>query len=202
MNRYPTLGAVAVLGLLAAVETAMAATVDIVISPVGSVVAPGDLFDVEIRGSYLGPATLAGGALNLEFDSGVLSVMSVLVNPAVGDFVASNGTIDNAAGRVDSIAFASFFGISGSFTLATVSFQAVGAGASQLLMSDANDPVYPWTNYDFEAGTAGGPVTPQFGVASATVVPLPASAWFLATGLLGLVARHRGGRNRQTSTSI
>lgn len=189
------------LALAALAQTAVAATVDLALSPAGSTVAPGTTFDVQIQGSYLGPATLAGGALDLQFDGSVLNVVSVFVNPAVGDFVASSGTTDNGAGRVDSIAFASFFGISGSFTLATVSFLAVGPGTSQLLLSDANDPVYPWTNYDLGVSPAGDSVTPRFSAASVTVVPVPAGIWLLGTAVMGLGIRRTYGRNRAAVTA-
>jgi hypothetical protein len=201
MNRCQSMVATGLLGLMATLQPARAATVDLAWSPADSSVGSGSTFDLQILGSYLGPATLAGGALDLQFDRTVLNVVSVLVNPAVGDFVTSAGVIDNAAGRVDSIAFASFFGVSGSFTLATVKFQAVGPGSSALLLSDANDAVYPWTNYDLGVSPAGDTVTPQFSAASVTVVPVPAGIWLLATGVMGIGIRGASSRKKVAVTA-
>jgi hypothetical protein len=198
MKRYAL---VSIACLLAVAQDSNAATVNVFISPAESTVTLGSSFDVEIRGSYGGPASLAGGAVNLTFDKNVLNVVSVLVNPAVGDFVAENGTIDNANGSVEVIGFASFIGIAGDFKLATVSLQAVGLGTSPLQLSDPNDPVFPWTNYDFSVSPSGDTVTPQFSHGSVTAVPLPAGAWLFLTGLLGLRPYCRGAHNQRIRRS-
>ncbi|MGE0388334.1 MAG: cohesin domain-containing protein [Gammaproteobacteria bacterium] len=178
--------------LMGAAHQANAATVSISLSPDFTAVSVGQAFQITILGQYDGPATLAGGAIDIDFDPAVLRADSVQVNPAVADFAASVGTIDNLSGHIEAIGFASFFGVSGQFHVATLGFTAIGSGASALEASDAGDPVYVWTNYDFLSGPSGGSVTPSFSGADVSVVPLPAAAFMFAPALAGLWIGRRG----------
>lgn len=166
------------------------ATVDVDATPSTSTVNLNDVFDISIAANYGGPATLAGGSLSVSFDPAVLQVVSVTVNPAISDIGSASGTIDNVAGTIDTIGFSSFFGVSGSFEIATISLQAVGLGSSNVVLSDPMDPVFTWTNFDFGAGPFGDAVDPNFSNAAVAVVPVP-PALLLFTFAVPAVLRAR-----------
>jgi hypothetical protein len=150
----------------------------------------GNQFNVGIVGNYGGPETLAGGGFNLYFDATKLQLNSVSISPEAGDFSYSNGIIDNNSGSAQDIGFASFWGLSGDFSIATLNFSVIGGGISQLLMSDSGSDVYTWTNYDYSAGPFGDSVTPIFSSASVsapTAVPLPASGVMAFSSILSLL---------------
>ncbi len=197
MNRTRIKGLILGAGACLALFTSIvrAATVDVSIIPTGTEITLGDIFQVTVSGSYTGPAPLAGGGFNLHFDPATLRVNEVYVNPAVGDFVAEPGVIDNSAGRVDVVGFASFFGVAGSFSIATATLEAIGVGVSDLVLTDSGDPVFVWTNYDYSVSPAGDTVDPTFFGGSVTVVPtpIPAAAPLLVSALIGLsvVGRRR-----------
>ncbi len=166
-----------------------AASVELSISPTPKIVAGlSQTFTLDIVGDYNADASeaLVGGAVNLiNLDPSVIKVNSVTLKTPV-DFGSSTGTIDNVAGEVDTIGFATFVGVpDGVFTFATVEFESVGLGTSPIGMEDAGDLILAW-------GREGGsPITPTFVDGSVTVVPLPAAAYLLATGLVGLVGMSR-----------
>ena len=165
---------------------AHADTVNIEFSPAGSTVDIGDVFSVSILGHAPG-SLLAGGGIDLAFDPAVLKVNSLTINPAVGDFTSSNGTIDNVAGTVKNAGFASWVGVSGDFTIATIGFTALAGGTSALTVKDASDLAWVWASYSFND------VTTIYSAASIKVnaVPLPAAAWLIAPVLAGLVRQRR-----------
>jgi hypothetical protein len=168
---------------------ALAASVQISVQPPSSqvlLIGGADTVLVDLVGKYEGDGNLIGGAVNLSFDPEVLEVLSVELT-APDDVDGLAGTIDNAAGTVNGIAFASFVGVpAGSFSLATLQIRGIGVGTSLLSVSDANDPLFEWYNDVPPLGEAvdfiGLPGS--FSVA----LPLPA-AWGMllsALGVLGL----------------
>lgn len=150
----------------------------------------GNQINVGVVGNYSGPETLAGGGFNIYFDASKLQLNSINISPEAGDFSYSNGIIDNNSGTAQDIGFASFWGLSGDFSIATLNFSVIGGGISQLLLSDSGSDVYTWTNYDYSAGPFGDTVTPIFSSASViapTAVPLPASGVMALSSILSLV---------------
>lgn len=84
------------------------------------------------------PLPALGGAANLSFDPSVIQVVNVSLK-APQDIGGMTGAIDNILGTITGIGFASFNGVRGDFSLATVEFQGVGPGTSQLNVTDAKD---------------------------------------------------------------
>ncbi len=154
----------------------------------------GDDLLLSIFGDYSGPATLLSGGLTLVFDPAVVSIASVTVPlGSISDIAKSDGTIDNFAGNVSEVGFASFGGVSGQFLIATVDLRVLGVGTTHFLLSDADSAVFPWVNSDFDAGLFGGTVVPQFSGTSINVsaVPLPLPVAMMGSALLGLMGIER-----------
>lgn len=162
-----------------------AASVDMSVSPQPKdVIGLNQIFTLDIVGIFNsdGGEVLVGGALDLVYDSSIISVNSVTLNSPV-DIGSSLGTIDNVGGSIDTIGFASFAGVAdGAFNLATVEFESVGFGTSALMLQNANDLVFEWAN------ELGDSVNFAAIDGSVRVVPLPASAWLLISGIIGLVS--------------
>jgi hypothetical protein len=78
-----------------------------------------------------------GGGLDVQFDPSVVQVTSVTVDRTTWEFYANDGTIDNTHGQIQNILFASFEARSGSFPIATVSFQAVASGSPQWKLAES-----------------------------------------------------------------
>lgn len=152
-------------------------------------VAIGDTFFVDIVANYVEPNVLVGGSVSFDFDASIVNIVGITVNTAIADISSSSGTIDNTTntgGKVDTIGFATFLDNAVNiFDIATIEFEAIEAGTTQLILSDPGDLVFAWANSDIEA------VTPNFTNGSITVIPLPAAIWFLASGLGLLVVRSR-----------
>ena len=167
--------------------------VNVSLAPSSQGAAIGDELQLQILGDYIGPATLLAGAVDLSFDPAALSITSVSVAAGLGDVAKSNGSIDNAGGHVTEIGFASFAGVSGPFVMATIQLKVLGAGLTQLQLSDAGSAELVWVNSDFAANIFGDTVFPQFSGASIDVsaVPLPLPAAMLGSALLGLLAATR-----------
>jgi hypothetical protein len=148
-----------------------------------------DTIFLDIIGSDFG-SNVDGGGVNFAYDSSVLSVTSVSINEAVWDFGAtgiSTGAIDNVAGTVDGIMVNTFANVSGSFTVATIEFLAIGVGTSDLILSELG--LNPWAS-------GGSAINPTMASGSLTViesslVPVPAAVWLFGSGLLGLVGMAR-----------
>ena len=178
--------------LLVMTEPALAASVSLGFAPQSDVLTPGGSQSLSIVGDYTGSGHLLGGALDLHFDAGLVSVTAVtLLVPA--DIAASPGVIDNLAGQVTDIGFADFDGVAGSFTLASIDLQGLAAGTSALVLSAADDPYLLWVN---DVPPWGEPVTlaTSAGSVSVTAVPAPGSLVLLGSGALalGLGAWRRG----------
>lgn len=162
-----------------------AASVDMSMSPqTTDVFGLNQIFTLDIVGVFNSDAgeVLVGGALDLIYDASIINVNSVTLNTPV-DFGSSTGIIDNVGGSIDTIGFASFVGVAdGVFSLATVEFESIGFGTSALMLQNSNDLIFEWAN------GVGDLVTFASTDGSVRVVPLPASAWLLLTGVIGLAS--------------
>jgi hypothetical protein len=173
----------------------MAASVQVSVAPQNSLIdlsGSADTMSIDLVGEYTGAGNLVGGAVNLSFDPSVLQVLSVtLLAPA--DISGLTGTIDNMAGTVDRIAFASFSGVAaGTFTLATLEIQGVGAGVSALDIADAQDIIFEWYN---DAPPFGESVSFSGVSGSITVAAVPeAETWGMMLAGLGLIGWVMGRR--------
>jgi hypothetical protein len=133
-----------------------------------------------------------GGGVSLQFNPLLVRVVSVTVDANTWEFFTQNGTINNTAGRVDDILFASFAGRSGDFPIATVNFETLALGTTQLSLTEsALNP--------FASGGQPLPVTFQPGsISSGRTVPIPKStavASALALLLAGWVLSRRAQRH-------
>jgi hypothetical protein len=163
--------------------------------PSSQTVAPGASVDVELTVSGLGdfaPDSLSVFDLDVSFDPAVLSFSAVAFgDPVLGDqldlfgfgsftdVVSGVGVVNllelsfDLPGDLDTLQ-------AGSFTLATLTFDALAVGTSALsvainaLGDSFGDPL--------DATLAGGSVT----VNAAVAMPEPGTLWLLAIGLLGL----------------
>ncbi len=81
--------------------------------------------------------TIEGGGVNLQFDSSVLEVTNVVINSDEWRFVNKTGDIDNSDGVVSDILFSSYQGVTGSASIATIQFKAIGKGHTKLKLKEA-----------------------------------------------------------------
>ncbi len=139
-----------------------------------------DTFTLNVVGSGF-TSNVDGGGLNFSFDSSVLNVTSISIDESVWDLGAgiSTGAIDNTQGSVSGISVNAWSDVSGNFTIASITFQAVGNGSTALSLSDYL--LNPWAS-------GGGLINPDYAASSVTVsaVPVPAALWLFGSGLLGL----------------
>lgn len=139
-----------------------------------------DSFSLIVQGSDFSP--FVGGGLNMSFDASVLNISSVTINTTVFDFAVDAGIVDNNFGRLLNTSFNSFAGASGDFDIMTINFTAVGAGSSELILSESLLWVF--------ADTSGNLIGDQISYASAMVnvqpVPVPAALWLFGSGMITL----------------
>ncbi|MFQ5495955.1 MAG: hypothetical protein ACE5EX_11305 [Phycisphaerae bacterium] len=208
-----------VIGALALCVAGAPALGDIALSfePVGPPVglAPGDSLDVAIKVSgldaYSGPSTLGAFDFNVSFDASVVGLAGV----TFGDPTALTGSYLDAfglgtftavtplgPGSVNLFEFSFDFGPDldftqpAMFTVATLSLGAVGAGATDLTLTDVllSDPdgfALP------PPGPGTGPGGVLLGSLGVTVVPLPPAALLgaMGLGLIGWGKRRFGSMN-------
>ena len=145
-----------------------------------------DSFTLDIVGTGF-TNNVDGGGVNFAFNSNVLNVTSISIDENVWNLGAgiNTGIIDNVSGVVSGISVNAWDDVLGDFTMASVTFQAIGSGVSSLLMTEwgAN----PWAG-------GGSLLNPEFGAASVAVteipvsaVPIPAAIWLFGSGLIGLI---------------
>lgn len=95
----------------------------------------GDKVSVKVQMS--GFPTTEGGGIDVHFDPAVARVNSVVVDGVAWTFVNSNGAIDNGQGVVSGVLFSNYQGVSGSANIATIEFEFVGKGRSQITLSES-----------------------------------------------------------------
>lgn len=137
----------------------------------------GAAFDVELRASMSEP--VLGWGLDLTYDASKIQLTSApVIAPAWVAFPAPDG---------DGLAGAALAAVTGAdVLLATLHFQAIGVGVSQLLLSA--------TLSDLTEGFALDPSgfdSVSFESGSVTIVPEPASGALLLAGLVALARRRR-----------
>ena len=142
-------------------------------------------FTMDLIGTDFNSGDLDGGGIDFLFDENVVEVNSVTINTTDWEFSSSEGTIDNISGNVTGITFNSFQSRTGNLLFATVEFMAVGAGSSNITLSE----------YALNPFGTGGSAYPDLSFDQTgliTVVPVPASVWLFgsALGLLGWI-RHK-----------
>ena len=149
----------------------LADTVDF--NPNTSDVGVGDSFSVDIVGDF---TELAGGTIDLGFDSAVVQVDSVVIDP-FWDFFPDGG--GPAVGNVwPDIGFDVFANdpATGTFTIATINLTALALGSSSLVILGTSE--FFSTIALLDPTRIDGTVN---------VVPVPAAVWLFGSGLLGLV---------------
>lgn len=188
MKKVGITGAGLALCLGLSVASANAVTIDLF--PASQTVTPGASADVDVvisgLGSFSAPS-LGGFDLDLSFDDSVLSFAGVVFGDYLGDVsafeaTAGSGLVPGGVGLVE-LSFlppAVLDGIQpGTFTLATVSFDAIALGASAMSISRAE-----------LADGLGDPVDATLGSASVRVAaasaPEPGMVLLLIPSLLGL----------------
>jgi hypothetical protein len=170
-------------------------------APATTSFAIGESFSLQLAGSDF-TSTLDGGGVNLGFNASVLRLTSVAVDTTTWEFFADNGVIDNTAGLVSDILFASFEERVGSFSVALFTFETLAAGTSSLLLTES--PLNPFAS-------GGDLLDVQFGLLSLSVtggttepppspVPLPATLWLMVGGLAALGAARKLKAWRRTAT--
>jgi hypothetical protein len=175
--------------------TADAATVSF--SPQPASVAAGQTTTLSLSGSGF-TQTTEGGGVNVNFDPSRVHVTNVSVDATTWEFFTSVGAIDNVNGVVHDLVFASFAGRSGSFPIATITFQGVGPGTSPLTMTES-------TLNPFASGGQHLAVTLSAGALTVPAAPVPVGPGAMAAIALGLalvgarLAGRRGSRGSGAS---
>ena len=148
-------------------------------NPETSSVKEGDMFSVDIVGDFTENA-LAGGVIDLGFDSAALRIDSVVIDP-YWDFLPDGG--GPASGDVwPGISFDAFINdpAMGTLKIATVNLIATAAGAADLWILDSSQ--------FFSATVQLFPILGHGTVNIGTgEVPIPAAVWLFGSGLLGLI---------------
>ncbi len=183
--------------LLLATGFAQAATINLSVSPATTTVHPGASFSINILGDIsasAGFSSLDAGGVLLNYDPAIVTANSpVTYGPSLLDL----GTIiDNSAGQT-ALAFGSFSGLTDQdpvkggiqFLLATLNMTAGSLGSTSLAL--AVDPGNPFV-HDFVVEIAAADIISGSG--QVNVVPLPAAAWLMISGLglMGLRFRRSG----------
>jgi len=152
--------------------------------PVNSNHVIGDVFSVDIRITDV--IDLISYQFDLGFNQTVLLATNVLWGPFLqtgGSTITAIGTVDNAAGLIDSIAEVLSAGsVTGTGVLASVQFQVIGSGISAVTLTNP---------FLFDENFVGlAPTIQNATVTVTTPVPEPAILPLLASGLAGGVAQH------------
>jgi len=139
-----------------------------------------DTFTLNIIGSNF-ISNVDGGGASFSYNPTVLNVQSISIDENTWDLGAGirTGTVDNVLGNVDGISVNAWSAVTGDFSVASVTFVAIGAGTTDLTLSGWS--MNPWAS-------GGGLLNPDYLDASVTVsaVPVPAAVWLFASGIIGL----------------
>ena len=96
----------------------------------------GDVFTVDIAMSNF-PVS-EGGGVSVRFDATMLNASDVTINSVSWDFVNKVSSIDNATGVISDILFSSYNGVTGDSPIATITFNAVASGSSQIILESSS----------------------------------------------------------------
>ena len=151
----------------------------------------GDIITADLKISGLQYEDLGAFNLNLSYDNAILDYDSYALGTGLGNVVRDMSLADNAL-TPGIINLAGYINDSGfqedEVILATLTFIGAGAGISELSIVDSimySDLGSPLSLY----------VSPNPGFVNVNHAPVPAAAWLLGSGLIGLVgirARYRG----------
>ncbi len=170
---------IALMGTLAATDGTYAATVSILSGSVE--VMPNEAIALKVSGTGFS-SSADGGDFTISWDPSVLSYIGFSVADPPWDTSFINVT-DVATGILNSVSVAdSAFGGPGAvFDIGTLSFTVVGGIGDSTAVSIA-DGLVGWV----APGVV--PITTTYNSASVKVVPIPATAYLLLSGVVGLVA--------------
>ncbi len=99
-------------------------------------VSEGQIFTLDIAGLTF-QENVDGGGVDFTFDPNIVNVNSVSIDTSVWDFYVDEGTIDNIQGSVTGIVVNAFSNVGpGDFVIAKVEFVAVGAGSTDLIITE------------------------------------------------------------------
>ena len=116
------------------VATLSKPTVALTTEQVNAVV--GEVFTVDI--STRDFPVSEGGGLSVQFDASLLNATDVTINTSHWDFVNKVGNIDNNTGLISDILFSSYNGVSGDSPIATITFNAIASGSSQIVLENSS----------------------------------------------------------------
>jgi len=159
--------------------------------PATSNVLPGAIFSVDLVGSDF--TSTSGGSMDVSWDPAVIKMTNVTAgvaiasppwnNPDLSPF-SSRGTL--SSGLLSGLRVGTFPEISGAFSIATLTFTAVGAIGSTTPISVADGA-------GLGGGWAGGmtSLAVAYNPGTVNVVPEPVSMALVGTSLFGLLALRR-----------
>ena len=180
---------------LGMVSTAEAVTISLV--PNANSVPVGGLLAVDVVASDLGGSAVAAFDVNVDFDPSVVTFESIVFGTGLdlGTFGSSTDVDAETVGQVNvyELSFELTEDLEtlqpdGAFTLFTVLFKGFGAGANGLI--SVSPLSIASAAGDAMAAVARSPIS-----VGVTPVPLPAAAWLLMSGLVGVARFSRSRRH-------
>lgn len=141
--------------------------------------------DLQLVGTDFASPGVDGGSIQFSWDPAVLQYTAITAASPPWDADAFVSDDNAASGFVDFVflTYTPAGGLFPDFDIATISFNVIGAvGTSSVVTVE---------DWDFGGWSAPGaipvPVTYVDGLVNVSAVPVPAAAWLMLSGLLGLV---------------